>query len=150
MWLHFMRGKIKRLSQKGTVLILVLIILFSASALALAALEAALLQTKMSTYDKDYWLAFEKAEAGLINGENKIQQGDNLEQQAGYCVKKIAVRCGVVYYRVEATGKYGQVNVQLQTTFLKPVRKRPDCYVAKPIRLGRQSWKQGQVYYITN
>jgi Tfp pilus assembly protein PilX len=128
----------KRLeSEKGMVLVIVMLFLSVVSFLALTLLNTSLLETKMSTYYQNKTQAFYKAEDTLEKREQEILSGKITSPEITEI--KNANVCGATFYRITASAEYNKAQSKLQSSFVKIVK--PDgCVPKSSIKPGRQAF----------
>ncbi|CAL7963881.1 type IV pilus assembly protein PilX [Gammaproteobacteria bacterium] len=128
----------KRLeSEKGMVLVVVMLFLLITSFLALTLLNTSLLETKMSDYYQNKARAFYKAEDILEKREQEIISGKIISPEITEI--KNANVCGATFYRITASAKHNTVQSELQSTFAK-IAKPDDCTPKPNIKPGRQAF----------
>jgi len=128
----------KRLeSEKGMVLVVVMLFLLGVSLLALTLLNTSFLETKMSSYYQNKAHAFYKAEDILEQREREIMSEKIVSPEITEI--KNANVCGANFYRITASAEHNAVQSKIQSTFAKIV-KPDDCTPKPNIKPGRQAF----------
>lgn len=122
-------------SAQGFVLIFTLLITFILSLLALTLVQVSLMETKMGVYYWEKTLSLIDAENKLLKAETTLIAGQ-VPREATLITDEI---CGVKFYRVTTSGKFGTTESVLQSTFAK-IGDISRCPVKPKIKEGQQGW----------
>ncbi len=117
-------------ASSGAILITALLFLLVITLLAISMLQTSLLESKMSANYHAKILSFKNAELNLQEKERRLEPSEI-----------IATACGVIFYRVQATGIYKTAQTKLQSTFAV-VNRSAHCHPKPNIHPGRQSWRE--------
>ncbi len=125
------------MSAKGFVLIFTLLITFILSLLALTLVQVSLMETKMGVYYQEKTLSLIDAENKLIKDEAILLVGQ-VPHDAILITDEI---CGVKFYRVTTSGKFGTTESILQSVFAK-LGDVAHCTIKPKIKEGQQMWRE--------
>ena len=109
------------------------------SLLALTLVQVSLMETKMSAYYQEKTLSLINAENKLLKDESVFAAGQ-VPHDAVLITDEI---CGVKFYRIITSGKFGATISVLQSVFAK-IGEVEHCPIKPKVKEGRQGWVEKQ------